>query len=161
MQTNRRKYSFIIDGHLPTKANSRRIVPNKKTGKIMSIKSEDALNWTQACIYICNIFMAGKTPLKGPVALRAHIYYRSNRSDLDVSLLMDGLQKGRIYSNDRQVVYCESFKHIDPIVAIWELEEPQKTPIKRKNSDVKKKRVDSNPICPDNLPIRGEKGEIL
>jgi hypothetical protein len=132
----------------------------------MSIKSEDALNWIDACIYTCNVFMAGKIPLKGPVGLRARIYYRSNRSDLDVSLLMDGLQKGRVYLNDRQVVFCESYKEIDPIhprtiVEVWEMEPLEKIPVNHKTRGVNRKKLDSGIGSRDNLPVQGEKGEIL
>lgn len=122
-----RTYTLTIDGHLPTKANSRRIVLNRKTKKPFSIKSEEANTWTEACILKCKTFMAGKKPLVGEVGLRAHVYYRSNRSDLDVSLLQDGLQKGGIYVNDRQIVQVQAFKHIDKlnprcIIEVWEIQ---------------------------------------
>jgi Holliday junction resolvase RusA-like endonuclease len=160
METKRRKYGFCLWGHLPTKANSRRIVTNKKTGKPFSIKSEDANTWTTDCILACREIMQGKTPLVGQLAMRVHVYYRSNRSDLSVELLMDGLQKGGIYLNDRQIIYQELFKQIDPEnprteIAVWELEEPQiKAQGSKKKVSKKKDLTDGIPLL-DNLHSRG------
>jgi Holliday junction resolvase RusA-like endonuclease len=156
----RRRFVFTLKGHLPTKANSRRIVTNRKTGKPFSIKSDDALSWTENCIIACKKLMRDQTPLLGKLGMKVHIYYRSNRSDLDVGLLQDGLQKGGVYGNDRQLVFIESRKEIDPIsprseVEVWELEDPQETPVKRRKGVVKLKPIDNKIIPTDNYIPRG------
>lgn len=156
----RRRFVFTLKGHLPTKANSRRIVTNRKTGKPFSIKSDDARSWTEDCIIACKKLMRVQTPLLGKLGMKATVYYRSNRSDLSVELLMDGLQKGKVYTNDRQLVFIESRKEIDPInprseVEVWELEDPKKKGSRRKIARVKWNPIDNKIIPKDNYIPRG------
>ena len=64
--------------------------------------------------------------LSGPIRLEATIYYPSRRSDLDESLIMDGLQ-GLVIENDRQIIEKIIVKRLDPanprsIITITELD---------------------------------------
>ena len=50
--------------------------------------------------------------LRAPIAMTAHIYYASERPDLDPSLILDALQS-RVYANDRAVREMHLHHHID------------------------------------------------
>ena len=101
--------SFTIIGEPQSKANSRRIVTNKKTGKPISIKSDKALD------YVKDVRLQ-VTPLRpmleGPLAAHISIYYASHRPDLDESLIFDALQ-GVVYKNDRQIVEKHIWRYLD------------------------------------------------
>lgn len=92
---------MILYGQLHSKANSRRAVINRRTGKAMYIKSAEALECVASFQAQAREQWQGE-PLEGPVTLIAYIYYPSRRQDLDESLLMDLLQ-GIAYHNDRQI----------------------------------------------------------
>ena len=90
-----------------SKANSRKIVTIN--GKKVPIKSQKALDlertWALLCPQLPELLDGG---------LSAHIwlYYKSQRPDLDESIVLDLLQ-GRIYSNDRQVREKHVYHGID------------------------------------------------
>jgi Holliday junction resolvase RusA-like endonuclease len=93
-----RFWSGIITGETCSKANSRRLVTHRKTGRPMFIKSSDALAYEKT--------VAKQVPVLQPMLegrLRVHmeIFYASERPDLDPSLILDCLA-GRVYRNDRQ-----------------------------------------------------------
>jgi Holliday junction resolvase RusA-like endonuclease len=50
--------------------------------------------------------------LRAPIAMTAHIFYATERPDLDPSLILDALQ-GRVYANDRAVREMHLHHHID------------------------------------------------
>ena len=91
------EYDFVIHGEPASKSNSRRLVQNKKTGKLMSIKSAKALGYAQAAQ-----LQAPRLMLEGDLAFTATIYYASRRPDLDASVLLDALE-GFAFANDRQI----------------------------------------------------------
>lgn len=93
------EWSGTIYGEPASKANSRRLVMNRKTGRPMFVKSQKALNYLSSLLRQIPL----REPLMaGELAVTLHIYYASHRPDLDESLILDGLQD-RIYENDRQV----------------------------------------------------------
>lgn len=95
---------FVILGSPQSKANSRRLVTNRRSGRPMFIRSAPALSYAKAFnLQVPKL----KTPMEDDLCFTAHIYYRTRRSDLDESLLMD-LCQGPIYLNDRQI----KIKHI-------------------------------------------------
>ena len=105
----KRKWHGVILGEPVSKANSRRIV--RFGSKLRVIKSEKGLAYVEA--------VARQVPelppdrqLLSPIRLTAHIYYSSNRPDLDPSLLLDALQ-GKIYRNDRAVREMHLYHHLD------------------------------------------------
>ena len=105
----RRKWQGVILGEPVSKANSRRIV--RFGAQLRVIKSEKGLAYVEA--------VARQVPelppdsqLLSPIRLTAHIYYSSNRPDLDPSLLLDALQN-RIYRNDRAVREMHLYHHLD------------------------------------------------
>jgi Holliday junction resolvase RusA-like endonuclease len=88
---------MVIEGELASKANSRQMVTGK--GRTLFIKSPKALAYSTALVW--------QVPILNPMfeddlRLDAMVWYASLRPDLDISLLLDGLQ-GRVYRNDRQV----------------------------------------------------------
>ncbi|MBE0428129.1 MAG: RusA family crossover junction endodeoxyribonuclease [Nitrospirae bacterium] len=101
---------FVIFGEPASKANSRQIVFNKRTLKPQVIKSKKANQYLENFIFQCP---KPKKPIESSVALTAHIYYASNRPDLDESIIMDGLQKARVLKNDRLITQKHIYKHID------------------------------------------------
>lgn len=101
--------SFTIIGEPASKANSRQLVTNKKTGKLIPIKSGKALN------YVIDIQQQApriKPMLSGPLVAHITIWYASEKPDLDESLILDALQ-GIIYKNDRQVREKHVYHGID------------------------------------------------
>jgi len=94
-----RTVAFTVLGEPASKANSRKIVRNPGSGKIMSIKSQKARNYERDFRYQCPKL---DELLTGDVSVTATIYYASRRPDLDESIILDCMQ-GFIYANDRQV----------------------------------------------------------
>src|SRR5574337_282318 len=104
---------MILYGTLQSKSNSRKAIINRRTGKMMFIKSKAALECVMS--FHTQVKAQWKKPtLTGPVNLQATVYYPSRRSDLDISLLMDILQKAEVYANDRQVISITAEKKLDP-----------------------------------------------
>lgn len=83
----------------------------KRGGKVLFIKSEKALTYADAARLQIPTLGADRM-LRGRLSLTAHVWYSTQRPDLDVSLILDILQ-GRIYANDRQVREMHLFHHID------------------------------------------------
>lgn len=84
---------FVVHGQPYSKANRRR-----NFGAI-SLKSPEANDFAAA--------FARQVPrrwplIEGPLLAVIHIAYRSHRSDLDESLILDGMQNALIH-NDRQI----------------------------------------------------------
>lgn len=102
---------MILYGQIFSKANSRRSVVNRRTGKMMYIKSQNALDCVKSFTEQAKLLWKGP-PLEGPVVFVAHVWYPSRRQDLDVSLLMDLLQ-GVCYENDRQIERMALSKNYD------------------------------------------------
>ena len=95
-----------IDGEPTNKSNSRRIVMLKGK-KPMSVK---------AMAYVDNFMSQVKPPdaaIEGDVRLRVKIWYGSRRQDLDVSLIMDLLEKSAVILNDRQVKEIHAYHALD------------------------------------------------
>lgn len=109
--------SFMIQGEPASKANSRRIVRVSGKGgrkRIASIKSAKALSYVESLRVQAAKIFAGIAPLIGELSMTAHIFYASQRPDLDPSLILDGLQ-GYAFANDRQVREMHLFHHIDKL----------------------------------------------
>ena len=105
------RVSLEIFGNLQSKANSRKLVTFK--GKPRFIKSDKAREWwDMALMQIPQDHRIGMT---GPIRMTATIWYKSARSDLDTSLLMDVLQEAGVYLNDRQVCQQHLTKLKDPL----------------------------------------------
>lgn len=89
---------FTIDGEPASKSNSRKLVTIK--GRPAFIKSEKARNYVKAFQQQCPNL--DDVMFEEDVEVRAKIYYRTRRPDLDESVILDAMQ-GLIYKNDRQV----------------------------------------------------------
>ena len=91
--------------HQPySKANSRRFATfRRKNGKVglRSIKSENAMTF-DAIAKLSKLCYQNGAPYQEDVVFYALLKYRTRRSDVDESLLLDSLQ-GKCYLNDRQV----------------------------------------------------------
>lgn len=94
-----RWWAGVIAGEPASKANSRRMV--RRGGKVAFIKSAKALAYVDALRLQVPRLPEGEQ-LRGTLKLTARVFYASQRPDLDISLILDGLQD-RIYRNDRQV----------------------------------------------------------
>lgn len=99
---------YTLAGNLCSKANSRRLVAFG--GRPRVIKSARAMNWLDSASWQLK---RPARPISGPLALICTVYYDSMRPDLDISLLMDFLQKQGVYENDRQVWHIEATRTID------------------------------------------------
>lgn len=121
------RIAFTILGQPQSKANSRQVVTMggvHSPAKTSMIKSKDALAYERAVLP--QIPMLARQQLDGPVRVLMRIWYASERSDLDESLVLDCLQdrfagkgdtrrlvqKG-VYRNDRQVREKHIFHAID------------------------------------------------
>ncbi len=102
-------FKLTIAGEPCSKANSRKAITNKKTGRMMFIKSKDAFVYEKSFIdQIARWRMNTKnyrdhTQITGDVIFEADIYYKTRRKDLDESLILDCLERAHVYKNDRQV----------------------------------------------------------
>ena len=104
-----RWWAGVIAGEPASKANSRRMV--RRGGKVAFIKSQKALSYVDA-LRLQEPRLPEAEQLRGTLKLTARVFYASQRPDLDISLILDGLQD-RIYRNDRQVREMHLFHHID------------------------------------------------
>jgi Holliday junction resolvase RusA-like endonuclease len=102
---------LTIAGEPSSKANSRQIVMIGKgdAKRPAVIKSPKARQYEREAAY-----QIRKLPhlLTGPLAVTIHVFYASERPDLDESIILDVLQ-GRIYANDRQVREKHVYHAID------------------------------------------------
>lgn len=123
-----RVISFVILGEPASKSNSRipRVVKSKATGKQYAkfIKSMKANHYERDALL--QIPPDALQMLAGPVKVTLHIFYATERPDLDESVILDVLQakfervsevrtlvrKG-VYINDRQVREKHVFHFID------------------------------------------------
>lgn len=105
----------VVKGNLQSKANSRKLVTNRKTGRILFIKSKSAMDFTDEAIYQLKRLWMQKPAYEGPVSLRADIYYSSRRPDLTPELFLDTLEKSGVLKNDRQIFEFDRIrKRLDP-----------------------------------------------
>ena len=108
---------MTIIGEPVSKANSRQIVNNNKTGKQMVIKSPKARAYERDARIQVPFF---DRLLDGPLRATIHLYYRSHRPDLDESIVLDVMQTRNdcprgLYNNDRQVREKHVYHHIDKL----------------------------------------------
>lgn len=95
---------MVILGKLPRKSNSRRIVRNKKTGKPLIIKSEQALDYTKKFgLQVRNEVKQKFGSLEDPLGLEVVVYYADRRPDLSIELLKDLLQLNDVVKDDRYI----------------------------------------------------------
>lgn len=102
--------SFTVRGEPASKANSRRLVTNRRTGRPMSIKSAKALGYANACAWQLPKL---DPPIADDVVLVLRMHYASRRPDMDESVLLDAMQ-GFVYVNDRQVKERHTYWALDP-----------------------------------------------
>ena len=103
MSTPVREIVMTLHGEPASKANSRRKVTNRATGKPMFIKSDKALSYkSMVQQQLALIYNKVKPFEQEHLKFEATIYYASRRPDLDESLILDLLQ-GHSYLNDRQI----------------------------------------------------------
>lgn len=118
---------FTILGEPASKANSRELVTFGRGARARPaiIKSDKARDYERAALL--QIPQAARVMLEGPVRVTAHIYYASERADLDESVILDVLQarytavkdgprqlvRAGVYVNDRQVREKHVYHHID------------------------------------------------
>lgn len=106
-----RWWSATIEGEPASKANSRRVVRRGRFTRV--IKSQKALDYV-AQLREQIAPLPPEKMLRGRLCLTAHVFYVSNRPDLDISLILDALQ-GIVYLNDRQVREMHLHHHIDRV----------------------------------------------
>lgn len=104
-------WSGKFSGRTYSKANSRRLVFNKRTQRIMFIKSKEAIEFTESFF---QQIAKPKETITCEVILVCRIWYQSRRSDLDESLVMDVLQKRGVIANDRLIREKHIYGDVDP-----------------------------------------------
>jgi Holliday junction resolvase RusA-like endonuclease len=95
----KRSWSATLLGEPRAKGNRRRIVRNRGVPRI--IKDQVALAYVEH-IRVQAAAVRPPVLLEGRLRFTATLYYRTQRPDLDASLLLDALE-GIVYANDRQV----------------------------------------------------------
>ena len=102
---------FTILGEPCSKANSRRLVWHGASKTPRFIKSKKALGYEADFKKQCPVLAY---PLEGnELKVSLHVYYRTQRPDLDESLVLDLLEKCGVYRNDRLVREKHVHHHID------------------------------------------------
>lgn len=104
-----RRWHGVIVGEPASKSNSRQLV--RIGGKWRLIKSKKARDYVASVARQVKPLPEAEM-LRAPIAMQAHVYYASERPDLDPSLILDALQ-GRVYANDRAVREMHLYHHID------------------------------------------------
>lgn len=95
------RWKATITGQPRSKANSRRQLKNRRTGKMFSAKNPECLVYAES-VKVQALACRPSRLLEGPLEVHGVLYYPNNQSDLDPSLLIDALQ-GVVFKNDRQV----------------------------------------------------------
>ena len=105
-----RVWKQTILGHPLSKANSRRSVLGSRkydtakgkagTSYLRPVKSVEALDYQKAFVLQC---WKPREPFRFPLILYAKVYWRSWRSDVDISLIKDSLQAAAVIANDRLI----------------------------------------------------------
>ena len=95
------QWTATILGQPRSKANSRRMALNRRTGKMFPIKNEKCLEYVDAVKAQAQVVAPDKL-LEGDLSFHGTLYYPNRRSDLDPSLLIDCLE-GIVFKNDRQI----------------------------------------------------------
>lgn len=107
-------FAMTILGEPSSKANSRKAARNRKTGGLMFIKSGPA---RQYCIDFKDQIdrkLSRKFELiTCKLTMHCIAYYGSQRKDLDLSLVMDSLEKCKVIKNDRQIREHHFYHRID------------------------------------------------
>lgn len=98
---------LVVYGEPASKANSRKLVLFGK--RPASIKSDKARAYAQG---FERQVTAIDPLMDGELRVDMWIYYRTQRPDLDESLILDLLQ-GKVYENDRQVRERHVYHYID------------------------------------------------
>ena len=103
------KVKLKVSGQLFSKSNSR--VFSQRGGRPILFKRKEVLEYVEGALWELKPQLRGHKTYTKPVYLNVDVYYRSKRSDLDISLLMDILEKAGVYENDRQVyeIKCKKF----------------------------------------------------
>lgn len=116
--------AFTIDGEPASKANSRK--PLMLGKRVQFVKSNKAFKYEQEALK--QVPLAARVRLEGIVRITLHIFYASERPDLDESIVLDVLQdrwkkdkvtgtrhliQAGVYRNDRQVREKHVFHAID------------------------------------------------
>lgn len=115
---------FTIYGEPASKANGRTIVTIY--GRPAVVKSKKGIDYERTALY--QIPAEAKLMLEGELTATIHVYYATERPDLDESIILDVLQakfetsgqrkictrKG-VYLNDRQVRERHVYHHIDKL----------------------------------------------
>ncbi len=117
--------AFTVPGKLVSMKNSRRLLKNRRSGKMFSAKSEEAVQYMAAFQYEILATMRKAGPavswadreplgsLESPLRAHISVFYPSRRSDLDCALVYDCLQQFGVIANDRFIVEKHEFLHID------------------------------------------------
>jgi len=94
-------FECVIYSEPCSKANSRRLVWHGISKKPRFIKSKKALQYEKDFQKQCPV---PSSPMEGnELKVTLNIYYRTQRPDLDESLILDLLEKCGVYRNDRLV----------------------------------------------------------
>lgn len=106
--------SLTILGKLVSMKNRRRQLKNRRTGKMFSAKSNEAVNYATDFVNqvpaSCRKRLGGpKTPLRAVVT----VFYPTLKSDLDCALIYDCLEAAGVIANDRYIRQKVEYAEID------------------------------------------------
>jgi|SRR3989338_9120014 len=102
-------WQATILGEPASKANSRKLV--RVHGQPLFIKSKKARGYESD--FLAQARPCADGPIEGSLAFIGHFFYRSERPDLDASLVFDCLQKAGVIKNDRQIREIHVYHGID------------------------------------------------
>lgn len=97
---------FTILGQVPAKSNSYRI------GGKSFYKSREVILYE--CSFIAQCKELNRN-IQGEFELHMDVYFRSKRSDIDncLKVVMDSMEKGKVFKNDNQCVHLNIRKFVD------------------------------------------------
>lgn len=104
--TKENGFKYIVFGQVPAKSNSYRIA-----GKSF-YKSREVVLYE--CSFIAQCKELNRN-IQGEFELHMDVYFRSKRSDIDncLKVVLDAMQKGKVFKNDNQCVHLNIRKFVD------------------------------------------------
>lgn len=102
-----------LPGQPPRKSNQR-VLRRTGAGKPIITKSNKAIQWVDFVVITTpNWAKKGLGSREHPLDIELWCFYRSNRGDLSIELVLDALQKASVISNDRYVFRFVAHKIIN------------------------------------------------
>lgn len=104
---------LVIKGQVYSKSNQRKFAIIRGHPRV--IKSKNSLDYEEIALWQLKLQLRDHVMFEKPCVLSATVWYPDRRQDLDISLILDILQKAGVYKNDRLVEEMHLYRKIDRV----------------------------------------------